>query len=123
MFHSPTQFLLAFYRTQLFNPEDIENFHALQDLYWVRSLSTYMTTLPPPPVPSLVRIRPIDVRRESESLQFFTILNAMLAYMPLTKEEAGLRGRLLRLGSCQVHHLNRWMKKPVTPISKECDRG
>ncbi len=45
-----------------------------------------------------MQIRPIDVRKETESLQFFTILNAMLAYMPLLREEAGLRSWFIKIG-------------------------
>jgi hypothetical protein len=96
--HSPTQFVLALYRTQLFNPEDIENVHALQDRYLVHSLSTYLGTPPLPAAPPFVQVKPIDVRKESEALQFFTILNTMLAYMPLLKEEAGLRSRFIKIG-------------------------
>lgn len=98
VFHSPTQFLLALYRTQLFNSEDIKNVHDLQDRYLVRSFSNYLGTPLPPPAPAFVEVSPIDIRKESESLQFFTILNAMLAYMPMLKEEAGLRSRLVKIG-------------------------
>jgi len=98
VFHSPTQFLLALYRTQLFNPEDNEYVHNLQDRYQVQALSTYLGTPSPPPVPPFIQVKPIDVRKESESLQFFTILNSMLAYMPMLKEEAGLRSRFVKIG-------------------------
>ncbi len=98
VFHSPTQFLLALYRTQLFNPGDINNVHALQGQYQVRSLSTYQDSPPRPFINNFVKVNPIDIRKESESLQFFSILNAMLAYMPLLKEEAGLRSRFIKIG-------------------------
>lgn len=98
VFHAPTQFVLALYRTQLFKPDDIVNVHALQDGYQVRTLSVFQGTPTPPSHPHFVRVRPIDVRKDSESLQFFTILNAMLAYMPLLNEEAGLRNRFLKIG-------------------------
>jgi hypothetical protein len=98
VFHSPTQFLLALYRTQLFTPGDIRNVNALQDQYRVQILSAYLGINPPRPAPPFVQIKPIDVRRESESLQFFTILNAMLAYMPLLKEETDLRSRFVKIG-------------------------
>ena len=98
VFHSPTQFLLALYRTQLFNPQDIGNVRDLQDRYQVRTLSAYLGGPPLPPAPPFVSVKPIDVRKDSESLQFFTILNAMLAYMPLLNEEAALRSRFVRIG-------------------------
>ena len=98
VFHSPTQFLLALYRTQLFNSQDIGNVRDLQDRYQVRTLSAYLGGPPLPPAPPFVSVKPIDIRKDSESLQFFTILNAMLAYMPLLNEEAALRSRFVRIG-------------------------
>jgi hypothetical protein len=98
VFPSPTQFLLALYRTQLFNSADIDKVNALQDHYQVQTLSVYLGAPPPPPSPAFAHVKPIDVRRESESLQFFTILNAMLAYIPLINEDAGLRSRFVRIG-------------------------
>jgi hypothetical protein len=98
VFYSPTQFLLALYRTQLFTADDIGNVHTLQNQYQVQALSAYLSVPPPPAVSPFVKVKPIDVRKESESLQFFTILNAMLAYMPMLKEEAGLRSRLVKIG-------------------------
>ncbi len=86
VFHSPTQFLFALYRTQLLNADDIGNVHALQDQYQVRLLSTYISAPPSPPTPPFVQVKPIDVRKESELLQFFMILNSMLTYMPLLKK-------------------------------------
>lgn len=97
VFHAPTQFILALYRTQLFDPDDIGQVRALQDQYRVQGLAEYLGAPPPSALP-FVSIKPIDVRKESESLQFFTVLNAMLAYMPLIKEEAALRSRFVKIG-------------------------
>ena len=72
--------------------------HALQDRYQVQELSTYQGIATPPVEPPFAKIKPIDVRKESESPQFFAILNAMLAYMPMLNEEAGLRSRLVKIG-------------------------
>lgn len=98
VFHSPTQFVLALYRTQLLGPEDIARVHELQNQYQVCGLSTYEGTPPPPPAPPFSEVRPIDVRRESESLQFFTILNTMLATMPVLDNEVALRQRFREIG-------------------------
>ena len=97
VFHSPTQFVLALYRTQLLGPEDIGRVHALQNQYQVCGLSAYAGA-PPPPAPPFTAVWPIDVRRESESLQFFTILNAMLATMPPLADELELRQRFEQIG-------------------------
>jgi hypothetical protein len=96
VFCSPTQFVLAFYRTQLLAPGDIGNVNTLQDQYRVRPLAGEPATpLPPPP---FAAVAPIDVRREPESLQFYNILNAMLATMPVLDGEADLRQRFARIG-------------------------
>ncbi len=97
VFHSPTQFVLALYRTQLLSPEDIDRVHALQNQYQVCGLSAYEGAPPPPALP-FAEVRPIDVRRESESLEFFTILNAMLAYMPVLNDEIALRRSFSEIG-------------------------
>jgi hypothetical protein len=97
VFHSPSQFVLALYRTQLLGPEDMGRVHALQNQYQVRGLSAYVGAPPPPALP-FTELRPIDVRRESESLQFFTILNAKLAAMPLLDEEVEVRQRFQEIG-------------------------
>ena len=98
LFRSPTEILLALYRTQLFNANDLEKVHALQDRYHVRTLSEYLGMPTPPAAAPFVQIQPIDVRKESETLQFFAILNAMLAYMPGLEEETELRRRLAGIG-------------------------
>jgi hypothetical protein len=98
VFHSPTQFLLALYRTQLFGADDLENVHALQDQYGVRTLSEYLEAPAPPAAAPFIQVQPIDVRKESEALQFFAILNAMLAYMPALDDETELRRRFTEIG-------------------------
>ncbi len=98
VFCSPTQFVLALYRTQLFDAADIGHVHALQDGYRVTGLSAYGGAPAPQPPPPFAQVTPIDVRRESESLQFFTILNALLAYMPPLADEIDLRRRLAQIG-------------------------
>ena len=98
VFHSLTDILLALYRTQLFSPGEISKVHALQDQYQVRTLSQVLGTQSPHPAPVFVNVSPIDVRRQSESLAFFTILNAMLSYMPVLKEESALRSRFAEIG-------------------------
>jgi hypothetical protein len=82
----------------LFSPEEIGNVHALQDQYQVRTLSQYLNTPAPQPEPAFMEVKPIDVRKQSESFQFFTILNAMLSYMPVLDEEKDLRSRFAEIG-------------------------
>lgn len=92
VFYSPTRFVLALYRTQLFGPEDINHVHAIQDQFRICPL-TNVAEATPLSRPVFAEVAPIDVRREPETLQFFSVLNAMLAYMPVLDDEAGLRAR------------------------------
>jgi len=101
VFHSPTRFLLAFYRTQLFDAADLINVHALQDQYQAQTLSHYLgkpNAATSGERPEYAQVMPMDVRKESESLQFFAILNAMLTEMPALPEETGLRTRFEQIG-------------------------
>lgn len=103
VFQSPTNFSLALYRTQLFDAADLRNVHVLQDQYQVRTLAQYLGTPPhkeqaAEALPAFTRLSPIDVRKQSESLQFFAILNAMLAEMPVLSDEVELRRRFAEIG-------------------------
>ena len=94
VFRAPTQIALAFIRTQLFAPDDIEKVWAIQDQYRVQPQSRYLNTPAPHPAPAFNWVTPLDVRKEPTSLQFYTILNWMLQSMPVLAEERGLRERL-----------------------------
>ncbi|MCU0501113.1 MAG: DUF1254 domain-containing protein [Anaerolineae bacterium] len=98
VFHVPTRIAFGLYRTQLFDPADIANVHAIQDGYQIRTLSEYWNLPPRTPAAPFTDVRPIDVRKETESLQFFTILNALLQYMPALDDEIELRERFAQLG-------------------------
>ena len=98
VFHAPTQIALAFIRTQLFAPDDIEKVWAIQDQYRVQPLSRYLNTPAPHPAPAFNWVTPLDVRKEPTSPQFFTILNWMLQSMPVLAEERDLRERLATIG-------------------------
>ncbi len=98
VFHSPTQMALAFYRTQLFTPDDITNVWAIQDQFKVQTLSSYLGVSASPPAPSFECVQPVDVRQQPTSLQFFTVLNWMLQYMPALEDEVELRQRLEAIG-------------------------
>lgn len=98
LFRCPTEFMLILYRTQLFDAGDLPNVNAIQDGYRITGLSDYTGRALPPPPPPFVDVQPIDVRREKESMQFFTILNAMLSYMPALEDEIELRERFALIG-------------------------
>lgn len=97
-FQSPTQLALAFFRTQLLSPADLDMVWAIQDRIRVQPLSQYQSTGRPAPAPDFNWIAPIDVRAEPTSLRFFDILNWMLHYMPALPEEQALRAKLELIG-------------------------
>lgn len=98
VFCAPSQLVLAFYRTQLFDPADKARVHALQDQYRVRPLSAYLGKPAPAAAPALRPIPGLDVRKDPASPHFFAILNWMLRYMPTLPEDRALRARIARIG-------------------------
>src|SRR6202048_26406 len=53
VFHSTTQFSLAAYRTQLFNPEDMPNVVKVQSGYKAQPLSAFLKQPAPPAAPTI----------------------------------------------------------------------
>jgi len=98
VFRSPTDLVLAFYRTQILAADDLPRVHALQDQYRVRPLSAYLGSGPPASPRVLAPVTPVDVRNQPTSLQFFTALNWMLQTMPVLAEEDAMRRRFARIG-------------------------
>ena len=61
-----TQFLYAFFRTQLFNPADLDNVKRIQGGYRVQPLSAFAGTAPVP-LPKLNFIRPLSADEQKSS--------------------------------------------------------
>src|SRR5438093_6143420 len=72
---SETQFVLAVYRTQLFNPGDLDNVKKVQAAYKAQTLSAFLGTGTPKAAPVIDFIKPLTPAEEKTSLQFFSILN------------------------------------------------
>jgi hypothetical protein len=51
VFRSSTQFSLAIYRTQLFNPDDLDNVKKVQAGYKMQTISAHLNQPPPPRAP------------------------------------------------------------------------
>jgi hypothetical protein len=99
IFQSTTQMALAFYRTQLFGPDDIADLWVVQDGFKIQPLSNYLGTAAPVSAAPLEFVEPIDVRKEPTSMQFFFILNWMLQYMPALEEDREIRKKLETIGA------------------------
>ena len=95
MFRSTTQFALAGYRTQLFNPSDMPNVVKIQNGYKVQPLSAYLKQPAPPAAPP-VNFPTID--KEMAKKDFFQYLDFALQFAPPGPEETDVRAKLARIG-------------------------
>ncbi len=96
----PTETWLAkaTYRTQLFNPDDIENVRRLQAGYRAEPLSTYLKKSAPRPAPTIDWATPLDGEAMKTDPHFWTLLDFAMQFCPVHPSEVALRGRLARVG-------------------------
>ncbi|MFT4040641.1 MAG: DUF1254 domain-containing protein [Thermomicrobiales bacterium] len=83
-------------RTQLFGPDDIKNVEQIQAGYTAQLLSEYLGTAAPPP-PPVVDWLPYDAQR-ARGVDFFAYLSFVLQFASPLPEDAGIRGRMARIG-------------------------
>ncbi|MEA5532587.1 DUF1254 domain-containing protein [Crocosphaera sp. XPORK-15E] len=95
VFRSTTQFSLAGYRTQLFNPEDMPNVVKIQSGYKVQPLSAYLKQPLPPSAPT-IDFPKID--KELAKTNFFEYLDFALKFAPPGPEEKEIRAKLAKIG-------------------------
>src|SRR6476661_7168283 len=88
VFRSTTQFSIAIYRTQLFNPDDIDNVRKVQAGYRVETLSKYLKQSPPPPAPEISFPR---IDKELVKKNFFEYLDFALQFAPAQAVETDIR--------------------------------
>jgi hypothetical protein len=91
-----TQIMFALFRTQLFNPGDLQNVHQIQDAYQVRPLSLYLGN-PAQHVAPAVDWPPL-ADGMSESAQVFSYLNFLLQFCPTHPSEKEMMERFAKLG-------------------------
>jgi len=95
VFRSGTLFSIAIFRTQLFNPQDIDNVKKVQAGYKAQPLSSYLKQPPPPPAPA------IDFPKIDKDLvkkNFFEYLDFALQFAPVLPDEIWIREQLSRIG-------------------------
>src|SRR6202042_3578364 len=95
VFRSSTQFSLAIYRTQLFNPDDLDNVKKVQAGYKVQALSAYLKQ-PAPPAAPVINFPKID--KELAKTNFFEFLDFALQFAPPQENEKEIRAQLARIG-------------------------
>jgi hypothetical protein len=98
---SETEFNFVQYRTQLFDPSDLENVKKVQAGYGVQTLSQFLGRPAPPPAPALEFSKPLTQQEQKVSPEFFSLLNFLLQFCPTHSSEKALMARLagLNIGS------------------------
>ncbi|HMQ68718.1 MAG TPA: DUF1254 domain-containing protein [Ignavibacteria bacterium] len=86
------------YRTQLFNPADIDNVKAIQSKYKVQTLSSYLKKAPAESTDSIKFIVPLTPAEEKSSLEFFNIMNFVMDFCPTNPSEIELMNRFSKIG-------------------------
>lgn len=95
---SETAIVLAVYRTQLFNPADLDNVKKVQAGYRVQPLSAFLGQPAPPAAPKIDFIKPLTAAEQKTSLEFFNILNFVLQFCPTDASEKEVMARFARIG-------------------------
>jgi len=95
VFNSETQFGLVIFRTQLFNPADIDNVRKIQAQYVAQPLSQFLKQPAPAAVP-LPKFPPFD--DDAFKLGAFSYLNFLLQFAPTVPAETELRTKFARIG-------------------------
>ena len=95
---SETEYVLAGYRTQLFNPGDLDNVKKIQAGYKAQPLSAFLGQPAPKPAPPINFIKPLTPETQKTSLEFFNILNFALQFTPTVPSEKELMERFAKIG-------------------------
>jgi hypothetical protein len=98
LIRAETDLVLAVYRTQLFNPADIENVKKVQAGYKIQPLSRFLGIPAPKAPPAIDFIKPLTPESQKSSLQFFNVLSFVLQFCPTHPSETELMARLATIG-------------------------
>src|SRR5215467_10212131 len=97
VFRCETEFALAGFRTQLFNPADLDNVKRVQAGYKAQPLSQFLG-MPAAPAPAAIDfIKPLTSDQQRTIPEFFNILNFVLEFCPTNPSENELMARFAKL--------------------------
>lgn len=94
---SETEISYALFRTQLFNPGDLDNVKRVQAGYRVQPLSQYLGKPAPPAAPAVDWPKP-DPATMTTTPALFRYLNFLLAFAPTDPSETDLMARFAKIG-------------------------
>lgn len=95
---SETELALAAYRTQLFNPDDLDNVKKIQAAYKAEPLSKFLGQPAPAAASAIDFVKPLTPDEEKTSPEFFSILNFVLQSCPTNLSETELMARFAKIG-------------------------
>ena len=98
VFRAETDLVIATYRTQLFNPADLENVKKVQEGYRIQALSAFLGQPAPGAGPAVTFLKPLAPETQKTSLEFYNVLNFVLGFCPLNPSESELMARFARIG-------------------------
>ena len=120
VFRSETELTLAAFRTQLFNPGDLDNVKKIQAGYKAQPLSQFLGNPAPPAAPAINFIKPLTPAEERTSPEFFNILDFVLQFCPTNPFETALMARFAKInvGAGQTLDTNKLSPQVKTSIEQ-----
>jgi len=98
VFRSETELAFPGYRTQLFNPTDLENVKKVQAGYKVQTLSAFLGQPAPKAALAIDFMKPLTPAEQRTSVEFFNVLNFVLRFCPTVTSETALMERFAKIG-------------------------
>jgi hypothetical protein len=98
VFRSETDLVLAGYRTQLFDPADLDNVKKTQAGYKAEPLSKLLGKPAPAAAPAVSWLKPLSPQEQRTSPEFFNVLNFLLQFTAPHPSEKALRARFAKVG-------------------------
>jgi hypothetical protein len=92
-----TEMIIAIYRTQLFNPGDIDKVKAIQAKYKVQTLSAFLGKPAPKAAPAIHFIKPLTREELTKSPKIFQQINFVLQFCPTEPSEQKLMARFAKI--------------------------
>ena len=117
---SETDFVFALYRTQLFNPGDIDNVKKVQAGYKAQTLSAFLGASAPKAAPAIDFMKPLTPEAEKSSPHYYDILNFTLQFCPTDPSEKELMVRFAKIG---VGAGKNFDAEKLTPDMKQAIEG
>jgi hypothetical protein len=95
---SETEIGVVVYRTQLFDPADIDNVKAIQAKYKVQTLSEYLGKAPVAASAAVEWMKPLTKAEQKTSLEILNVMNFVMNFCPTVPAEVALMERFAKIG-------------------------